>query len=206
MTAASKAVAKTATTAVARGPLPEGFDSVQSDDLVAPRIKLWSPNTKIDIENGKLGQFYNVNDKKAIGDEISFFLLSQKTIKFENKDEDGEIKIKTYKYLLVALETEMRFPFELILSATSIIEVKRLVSSLLVKSQDAGGSPMYGFLVKANTITKESKEGGRYAIANFTVVRDMTDDEFGKLGDLYQQYAKNYLHEVVVPAEEAMAE
>lgn len=196
------AVAPATGSAVAtQGNAPAGFGNITGADLATPAIKLWHPLTPAAIEGAKLGDFYDVNAAKTLGNNLTFFILAQKTREFVS-NEDSTVKM--YKHLLVVLDGKFSFPCELILSAGALSSVKKLFSTLFVRSQESGGAPLYGFLVSATGKVIDGKKG-KYAAPEFSVTRSMTPDEEKSLSALYGQYGLNYDGQATVGTEEAFS-
>lgn len=174
------------------GPRPDGFGNVTVDDLVKPVVKLWHPMAKYEIDGIKLGEYADLNARKSLGDKLSIFILAQKTIVAEIDDDNGGKKTVAFKHLLVAFEGRYNFPVEMIFSAGAVLEVKRLITSLISNSIEKGGVPFYGWLIKAESKKLENKKG-KYAVPQFSVARETTNEELASLKALYDQHAASFL-------------
>lgn len=184
---------------------PAGFDNISASDLLLPRVKVWHPMSKSTVD-AKIGDFYSVNDNVNLGKEMEFLLLGQKTVEYTNEDEKSGIPItKTYKHLLVAPTTSLDTPVELILSAASIMNVKKLTSSLIQKSRANGSSPAYSFVIKA-TIETVVADQGKYGRAQFEVTGEATAEQKAAADVLYHSFGKNYGIKVATPVEEVDSE
>lgn len=180
---------------------PAGFDNISADDILTPRIKLYHPMSKSSVD-AKIGDFYEVNENKNLGKELTFMLLGQKTVEYTNEDEKTGLPVtKTYKHLLIVPTETPETPAELILSAANILNVKKLTSALLGKSKATGNAPAYSFLVKATIETVQS-DMGKYGRAQFEVTGEATAEQKAAADVLYHTFGKNYGHKVATPVEE----
>lgn len=177
---------------------PAGFDGITADDVLTPKVKLWHPLSKSDVE-AKFGDYYNVNENTNIGPTFDFLLLAQKTVRYTNEDEKtGEPVTKTYKHLLILPLATLDTPAELVLSAVNIMAVKKLTSALLAKSKNNGGSPAFAFTVKA-TSEVVAADLGKYAKAQFEVTGNASAEQLAIAQEAYEAFGKTY-GKVAAPA------
>lgn len=200
------ALAPAGTSAVTLGgPMPEGFENLEAADLVVPRIRLWHPQSDISPDGVKMGDYVDLMAKAAIGPELQFFILAQKTVQYEN-DRDGVKTIKDEKQLLSVLLGNSQFPRRIEFSAGGLREAKRLISQLFVASQAQGNKPLYAWLIKAtseNLVNKDS--GGKYAAPKLDVAREATGEELAALKSMYAQFAPDFLKHKDAPVDTAAA-
>lgn len=181
------AVAAKETAAVAApAAMPEGFDVMAATEFAMPVIKVWHPMTKEEVEGGKLGQFYDVNTKKAIGGTLTFCLLAIRNMSFEN--DDGVRK--SIKQLLVLPEGS-DMPKILSFSVGSFRRIGQMMTAAMEKSQSMGGAPLYALSVKATLETAENDKG-KFAVPNFEVDGEKSKERMDLAAELYARLGRDF--------------
>lgn len=179
-------------------PMPAGLDGAGSDFLM-PRFKVWHPMSKQDVEDGKLGKWYEANSAMLTGDSIRFYLLAQRNASFTQ--DDG--KVKNYKYLLIAKEGQLDIPAEIVLSASGIRPVKGLNTALMEKSLSDKNQNTFSYLIET-TIEVTENDNGKFGVPKFTVVGVADAEAFDKLSMLHANHAADYARGAV-PVDTATA-
>lgn len=193
----TKELTKKESSVPAQAAKPEGFDGFAAEDFAAPMIKLWAKMTKAEVEGGKLGQWYEVNSSKAVGESLTFNLLAVKTMKYEREDKKtGMVKINNVKHLLVW--TGGPLPKILAITATSFGSLRKLMTMAYEKAV-TDNFPLYAYKITA-TSEVTSNDAGEYAVANFTLGQ-ADKENLAKLAEVYAQFGKTFGAEKEVSAE-----
>lgn len=188
------------TQAVALAGTPQGFEGMSADDLLMPRIKAYHPQSKTEVEGAKIGDWYDVNEAKKLGNAIRFMLLGKKSMRYEaiddktkqqKLDDQGMPMWKYYTHLLVAMVDRLDVPSEIVLSVTATTPVKKLMTSLLLRSKQAGNAPTFAFVVEGKLIPTEGNLG-RFAVPEFTIVGDATADQLAAAAELHTATAGSF--------------
>lgn len=184
---------------------PQGFGTIAAEDLMMPRVKVYHPLAKTEVPGAKVTDFYEVNSAQILGNKIEFALLGQKTVEFENENDDGELVKKYNKNVLAMLLTSTDVPTELVLSSANIMPFKKLLTTLVLKSKEAGGAPAFAFKVSSVLKAVDGKKGGKYGVVDFTVDGLLEGELFDKASILYTKYGTAY-GAAVVSTDEAFAQ
>jgi len=186
------AVAPTPSTALATGTRPAGFDNLGSDEFATPVYKLWHPSTRgEEVEGGKLGQYYDVNSRKAVSDTIECNVLALRNVSYENEEKDGTKKTKHYKHLLV-LEQGATMPKILNFSVSAFRSIAAMMTTALEVSTKTGGSPLFAIKVTVGSEVTENADG-KFAVPTFKVSdKPEAGDRFDLLAGLYEQLGKTF--------------
>lgn len=167
--------------------MPAGLDGAGSGDFLMPRFKIWHPMSKQEVPGAKLGLWYDGNTSSIAGDTLRFYLLSQKNTSYT----DDEGRTKNYKNLLVAKESQLDIPAEIVLSAAGLRAAKGLNTALMEKALTDKNQNTFAYLIEAKIeITQNDK--GKYGVPKFSIVGSADGDTFDKLARLHAENATAY--------------
>lgn len=162
----------------------DGLESVPTNILPVPFVRLvQGTSSKIELENGEdapVGSFY-FNDLQRAYKELPFVLLRAK-YQIKEFEREGKL-VPTKQILLLGMTLETKKLFILTLSVMSFSNF----GGLIAKFKEKGVTAVWEYEIKATSEKMENKKG-KFQIANFQVVRKVTEEELNDLAEAYGEY------------------